>query len=190
MKIQIDVDGVLADFMQGASKVGQSIDPTIPLVDTHTTTDWDHWEGWPKKVVSSVWEHIKAPENLFFYRLKSLISTYEWTELRRLSGPKDEIYFVTSRPGITAKWQTEGWLYDRLERQATVVVTPDKAGFAKLMKPDFSIEDNAKNAAGISQVIGAHRSMLIDRQYNRNLHPMSAQRIGSFKEFLEKVNGS
>lgn len=187
MIIQMDVDGVLADFMKGASEVARSIDPSIPLVDTYTTKDWDHWEGWPQSVVRQTWDYIKDPKNLFFYKLSSLLKRDEWRRLRNLMTPSNQFYFVTSRPGETSKHQTESWLFDRLEIQATVIITPNKAGFAKLMKPDWSIEDNGINAAGISQVCGIKRSCLLDRLYNRSFHPNGSTRISTFTEFLDKI---
>jgi 5' nucleotidase, deoxy (Pyrimidine), cytosolic type C protein (NT5C) len=189
VKIQVDVDGVLADFMLGAYQYARTIDPTVPFVDTLTTKDWDHWEGWQPDTVKAVWAHIKESP-IFFFKLRSLIGKAEWRQLGVYSKPGHELYFVTSRPGVTAKWQTESWIYDQMERQGTVVMTADKAGFAKLIKPDFSIEDNAKNASLIGEVIGANKSFILDRLYNRNLHPQSATRVKTFEQFLERLHES
>lgn len=189
MIIQIDVDGVLADFMGHANKVARKFNPSTPICDTYTTKDWDNWEGWSEETVSHVWKTIKDPQELFFYKVPSLIKRDEWMSLRRLVRNHD-VYFVTSRVGVTAKHQTESWLYDYLEVSASVVVTANKNGFAKILKPDWSVEDNGKNAAAIATHIGKERSCLIDRLYNQNFHPLSFTRLKTVKEFLALVDRS
>lgn len=187
VKLQIDVDGVLADFPLGASKLGQFLDAAVDIVDVHGIGTWQFMEEWGHKVKTEVWTQIKTLP-LFFYGLSSLLTREEWVGLRNIIMERsNEVYFVTSRPGKTAKWQTEAWLYDRLEVSPTVIIASDKGGFARLVKPDWSIEDNAVNAFEIGQVIGPNRSCIIDRLYNRDLHPMSATRVKTFKEFLEKI---
>ena len=187
MIIQFDVDGVLANFMLGASTLGHKYDPSIPIVSCEDTTDWDNWEGWSKEIVAKVWEDIKTLP-LFWFDLKSLITRDDWMSIRRLMIPENDVYFVTSRPGPTAKWQTEGWLYDRLEKMPTVVVTSNKGGFAKLVGTQWAIEDNPKNAYEIGRVIGPNKSFILDRPYNRNLHEMSATRIYKIDDFFSRLH--
>ena len=187
MIIQFDVDGILAEFMGHANKIARKFDPNTPVVDTHTTTDWDNWEGWSQETIDHVWAKVKDPKELFFYTMPSLLKRDEWTTMRRLVRNND-VYFVTSRPGVTAKSQTEAWLYDRLECPGTVIITADKAGFAKLLKPDWAVEDNGINASRIARYIGVERSCLIDRKYNQMFHPLSFTRLKTMKEFLARVD--
>jgi uncharacterized HAD superfamily protein len=195
VKIQIDVDGVLADFMLSACKLAQHFDPTIPLVDNAHTKDWDNWEGWSREVKSKVWKEIKTLP-YFFCDLTPLVTREEIRMLRSLRKPTNEIYFVTSRPGPTAKWQTEQWIWDHMEFVPTVVITEKKAEFAKLIKPDWSIEDHAKNAHEIGEVIGPNRSYIIDRLYNQKFitttgytRSPDATRVKTLKEFFNDIMG-
>lgn len=186
MKIQMDVDGVLADFNAGFYRLAQGYDPGIQVVLNNDQKDWHTWEGISKEIQEKCWSEIKS-DPLFWYRLPSLATREEFRMLRNLMIPSNEIYFVTSRPGETSKWQTEAWLFDRLEMQATVIVTAEKGGFAKLIEPDWSLEDRDMNAYKIGREIGANRSFIIDRPYNRSLHHMSARRVKTVKEFLQAI---
>lgn len=187
MKIQIDVDGVLADFLKGATDLAKTLDPTIIPFDTLTATHWDQWKSWPEDTKRKMWKEIKLRPS-FFCDLPSLISQEEMVGLKLLRKPGNELYFVTSRPGESSKWQTEQWIWDRMGFMPTVVMTRDKGGFARLIKTDFSIEDNADNAIEIGQVIGPSRSFIIHRLYNQHMNPIFATRVKTFKEFLGRVN--
>lgn len=185
MKIQFDVDGVLADFMIGASKLAQKYDPSVPLISCTETKDWNNWEGWSEDIKAKIWQDIKTLP-YFFCDLPLLITRDEVNMIRRLSRGND-LYFVTSRPSPTAKWQTEQWGWEHFEFIPTVIVTKHKSDFSRVIKPDFSIEDNADNARLISEVIGPNRSYILDRLYNRHLHLTGATRVKTVKEFLEHV---
>jgi hypothetical protein len=71
--------------------------------------------------------------------------------------------------------------------QPQVVVTTNKSGFASLAAIDASLEDNGENASKIGQAIGYHKSYLISRLYNSQPHRTGALRVGSVKEWLEKI---
>lgn len=186
MKIQIDVDGVLADFLWGAYTIAHSFDSSVVIKSTIESKDWNNWDGLDRSIINKVWEEIKT-RPYFFCDLKPLITPEEMRMLSRLHVSGNEIYFVTARPGKTSKWQTEQWLWDKLNVSATVIMTPDKAGFSKLIHPDWSIEDNAMNAYKIGLNIGPTHSFILDRLYNKELHCMSAKRVGTVKEFLEAI---
>jgi uncharacterized HAD superfamily protein len=120
-----------------------------------------------------------AHENMFdvFFRINQLNYNHE-------------IYFVTNRPTIEAKQQTENWFINNGICNPTVVITKKKGDFAKAVGVDFSIEDKPENAWCVAWLSPNTKSYLINRSYNQvegNIGSSKVIRIDSVGEYLDAI---
>jgi len=188
LNIQIDVDGVLADFVKGFYDTARYYIPDLPMVTTYDQQDWHNWVGIPENIQNIVWKEIKESK-VWWYKLDPLPTLKERNTLSQLDYTDGlNMYFVTSRPGDYAKFLTERWIrtYIPIEHP-TVIVAKHKAAISKVLYIDYSIEDNGQNAESIGLTM-KHRehSYLIDRPYNTRL-PWQVTRVKTIGEFLEKI---
>lgn len=188
MRIGIDVDGVLADFNSAYIKLLKALPGQNLFPEPYTPDTWYYPEklGYSKAQIDSVWADIKV--NPYFWRDlepyndddgSTADTIREWMS-------KHDVYFITARPGVSAKRQTEHWLQAYLEPLSyptpTVLVTSDKAGACEILSLDHYIDDRRSNivdcatfcvheATGVPTV----SLYLLDRQWNqdaRHHHPI------------------
>ena len=186
VNIQIDVDGVLADFVKGFYDSARYYIPDLPQRNEFNQSSWD-FEEIPDKIQNVVWKEIRESK-VWWYELDPIPSPEERHLLSNLDYRDGiNLYFVTARPGNYAKFLTERWIRTHCHLEhPTVIVAKNKAAIAKLLSIDYSIEDKGRNAEEIALVMRRpENSFLMDRQYNRL--PYRATRVKSFGEFLEKI---
>lgn len=154
MIIGCDIDGVLADFntsfiQRVINVTGRDLFPVRPF-DIPCWNYPQHY-GYSEAEVSSVWESIKA-DGMFWEQLPAYegtaaaIQTLE--ERRRVHG--DDIYFVTARPGIAAKGQTERWLMSHGVYHPTVIISNQKGNVCEALKIEAYIDDRWENALDVA----------------------------------------
>ncbi len=188
MRVGIDVDGVLADFnpvyINTVIKVtGRDLFPPRPF----EIRTWDYPEsyGYTKEEITAVWKAITA-DRWFWQDLPE----YDTTErdilhLAQLMCDKaNDFYFITSRPGLEAKRQTEAWLTNRFDRYAlayprftpTVLISSAKGMCASALKLDRYIDDRDVNVCDVKEATFSYttlgptcRAYLLDRSWNQNL---------------------
>lgn len=151
MRIGIDVDGVLADF--NSAYIARCIEVTG--VDLFPPRPFDIWTwnypesyGYTKAQVSAVWESIKQDE-LFWVSLEPYPGAVEfgWT-LQAMS--EEDLYFITSRPGVNAKVQTEAWLMAVLDiEHPTVLISSEKGLCAKALNLTHYVDDRTENLQSV-----------------------------------------
>jgi len=167
MRIGIDVDGVLADFNERFIErtidvTGTDLFPPRPF-DIPTWNYPEHY-GYDHNQVSAVWESIKADREFWFG-----LSPYGWTRefLRRLR-EDDDVYFITNRPGLLTKTQTEDWL--RLYEGPvlpTVLVSSMKGFCARALDLDAYIDDRDVNVVDVRIVSPKTRTFILGQPWNR-----------------------
>lgn len=183
MKLGIDIDGVLADFMKPAKDIAEAV--TGKLI-YEPALDWD-WTNWhiTDLQMDRIWEIIKDTSNF-------------WMLLTRLPGvnPSDLIaldqhhtlYFITTRvptKGLTVEKQSAYWLSHSLGlTHPTVLVSKHKDQLAKALKLDAMIDDKPENLAGIAQASPTTQLYLMDQSYNQ--HEKRFERVNTFEEFAKK----
>ena len=117
MRLGIDIDGVLADFNAGyiercISVCEKDLFPPRPF----DIPIWNYPElfGYTNEEVAKVWRSIETDKN-FWLNLEPYWDAMTILErLRHLDDAGHDLYFITSRLGVMAKKQTEGWIYIKL----------------------------------------------------------------------------
>jgi len=191
MRLGIDVDGVLANFNAAyidlcVQVTGKDLFPPRPF-DT-LTWNYPKTYGYTQDDTTAVWNSIKS--NPVFWET---LAPYEDTEesLRLLgarSRSTDDVYYVTSRPGINAKRQTETWLRKNgLQDRPTVLICTPKGLMARALDLDAYIDDRWENAQEVA--VTKAKSFLLTRSWNiqPDAEVYGITRVGAVKQFLELI---
>jgi len=102
---------------------------------------------------------------------------------------KDDVYFITSRPGIDAKIQTEDWLYNAGYPHATVLISSAKGLCAQALKLDVYIDDRWENCVDVATTSLKTKVFLLDRPWNRGNNPdaFNIVVVDSATDFLNRL---
>ncbi len=180
--ILFDIDGVLADFVEGFTKIEREITGLGTVVRTVNCESWDSLKS------PEVWKRI-AEERGFWGRLTPLVGPSVFQQINDLC-MDNHVVFATSRfvgtPG--PQYQTSAWLQRVGISRPNVVLSRSKSVIAVGVKADFSIEDKLDNAIAIEGESGTI-SYLLDRPYNRGFDPIGVRRVSTVSEFLREVEG-
>ena len=186
MVIMFDVDGCLADFIQGYNKMALTIPRQYAVRPLNEGSRWGDYND----VV--VWDHIKRSRTFFFElpSMQEFITKPElWMRIAKLEQDND-VYFVTSRQGVHVKRQTQDWLTRRGVYDPSVIITPDKGETARVIKADFAIDDKAGNAMFIKYQRQKCESFILDKPYNQwdpTMVGTKVRRIFSVEEYINAV---
>jgi hypothetical protein len=176
MRIGLDVDGVLADFIKPYQQLhvmitgrdtfvaGDNVDPPV--------WDWPALRGYTKDETSLVWEHIKASKDFWRWMLPMNSNT---TMLRNQYVDivnAHDLYFITTRVGVNAKHQTEKWLgkwvccFDTTTPTVLLAGYRQKGALAKGLGLDCYLDDNYGNCEDVVRESPTTRTYLLEHCYN------------------------
>ena len=182
-----DMDGVLADFDFGFTTLAHRMYGT-PLSSTIVKKEWSFRNTLTNKEQFAVWDVLKNTPQ-WWTSLDPLVSTNTFARINSLC-KHNEVYFITNRrhditaPGI----QTQAWLImNGITFNPRVIVTKDKGEACKIMKIDYSLEDNWGNACAIHWM-SQTKSYLIERRYNSaswGIIPEGITRVQTVLDFLD-----
>lgn len=193
MKLVIDVDGVLADFVLGITKKMSEMNSNVKPFPTSEQKSWDFRELPPGLLKEAFAE--AAVDNAYSFNadLESLITEEEARRLTRLS-LDHEVYFATNRPGGMEALRGTKRFLDRIGMiHPNVVITAKKGEFAAAIGATHLIDDKAGNAVYAKYHSPSTEVFLIDRPYNRfdqTVVGTKVNRIMTFSEFLDAVEKS
>ena len=137
-----DIDGVLANFNAGVDLIMR--DRNVQRYGHPKNCPTWHWM--PPEEEAELWRRVDASDN-FWFNLPTL------PEAEDIGGflVRTNVLFATSRKPVgTVERQTMGWLYcDGLV--GSVVFRSDKARLARMLRPEFVIEDNPDTMLAIAK---------------------------------------
>lgn len=183
------MDGVVADFnLSYRDLIMRLTDLKLPEIsDTYPDT-WYYCRaaGVTKEQEKLIWGTI-ANSKTFWLDLKPYKNAS--TFLYWLStGFRGDAYFITQRPGATAKWQTEKWLKRHgYLGTPTVLVSGDKGLICKALKVDYYVDDKTENCANVLETSANTLVYMIDRAYNQPLDALTGR--GTLEGFRKLVEG-
>jgi len=189
--IQLDMDGVLADFSLAFTTLANEIYGT-PIVSDTEQTDWSFRFHLTPEQQDQLWTVLKNRPR-WWQSLEPLVDKWTLNRIQNLSLEYD-IYFVTNRfsdrtpPGV----QTVHWLNAHGIINPRVILSKHKGEMARLLGTTHSLEDNWDNAGYIYCIADNPqvKSYLLNRPYNRGLRGQIKEkiiRVDSVNEFLTIV---
>lgn len=200
MKLAIDIDGCLADFNTGYGELliqatGENKFPPTWKQDlaagTYPTTwFWDREAGYTKEQEALVWQKYIQKQGIFWESLGAYPDAAETVRmLNRLMKLGHDIYYVTNRFGLKAKYQTEKWLYGLGMDYPTVILSENKGPLLESLGADFFVDDKLSTIETVAAQYGAtQKKMAIylkDAPYNREGRTNSYKVVSSVKEALK-----
>lgn len=190
MRVVLDVDGVLADFILGFTTLANQMFGS-PVYTTLEQKTWDAFDGLTNEQHTRVLE-ATAQSRTFWQDLPAIASPAELARLAA-AAPGHDFYFVTSRIGTGVKAQTETWLRRHGFSTPTVILSDAKGEIAKAVRADALLDDKAGNAVFTQYYSRATTVYLIDRPYNRFDPAVLGSkiiRVRDLNEFLDRIDSA
>jgi len=201
-KISIDVDGVIADFVSGFTKIANRRYPNL-FPPGYVQRRW-HFEandvGCTKEMVDQVWADIQREPH--FWLNLSLYNSKEAIALKNFLAEnygKVDVYYVTSRVpsgGNSVLWQTQAWLKDfhLFSDSCSVIVKPQgvrKEEIYEAVGIGWSVDDYIENIP-IDLTATEHKGYLIKRPWNAEhwegeYKSENLLTVDSMEDYLNKV---
>lgn len=189
MRLGIDIDGVLANFTQGYADVIRKVSGrdllTPEMIASPPSWNWDRDAGYTKEEESAAWKFVgESPD--FWYNLPELPGLQDIMEADPFTN--HDVYFITARPGVHVKRQTEDWLDSMGILFPTVLVSDNKGPLAVGLKLDVLIDDRDKNIIEVSQASPTTQCYILDYPYNRHvMETYNIHRVYSVKQAMQEV---
>ncbi len=195
MRIGIDIDGVLADFntayIQRVIDVcGEDLFPPRPF----EIPCWEYPQhfGYSNESIKAVWAIIKA-DATFWERLPAYSYTGEALfYLRKCIVRGDDVYFITDRPGVDAKGQTERWLkqFDVSEKSVshpTVLISAKKGWIARGLGLHVYIDDKVENCEQVVTESPETLTLMLTQGWNKGRDVAGVERVEIVVGFADRL---
>jgi hypothetical protein len=190
----LDIDGVLADFNRDYRRKLIEVSGRSLIPEGEVPPCWQYAPayGYTKEEDSRAWASIKADTtfwaNLSEYRgaAKFLWALDVEATIADYAG-KPEIYFITTRPGLDVKVQTEEWLGGHGVDTPTVLISRgDKGLLAKGLGLTHFIDDRPENCYSVKEHSPDTAVFLLSWRYNEAAHEECRKRgISIFRDHDE-----
>lgn len=171
--IGFDLDGVLANFHFGFSKIANRLfgSPIVEDINDVKAYRWEDW-GYPidKKQHNKVWREIDDNVRGFWFGLTPLVDNSIFHRMKDMESNGHNFFFITSRKntaGHTALDQTKAWV-ERWTSLKSFSVIPShrKGGILDRAEIDYFIDDLPENIIEASIEAPKCKSFLLVRPYN------------------------
>ena len=169
----MDVDGILANFHFGFSKVANDLfgSPIVKDINEVKAYRWEDW-GYPldKKQHNKVWREIDSKINNFWLDLEPLVENAIFKRMKDLEKGNHNFFFITSRKntaGKSALSQTKDWIESCTAlKNFSVIPSHRKGGILDRAEIDYFIDDLPENVIEAAIEAPKCKSFLLVRPYN------------------------
>lgn len=189
MRIGIDLDDVLADFISEFAEIAHDIygrpQPEVKPVDW----EWSNF-GLSKEEQGKVWERIVGTFN--FWEKLSVEPGAMRISMTRLTEDNHDLVFITARAktaGYTVQEQSARWLNRCFGLSyPTVIVDNNKGPIAAALQLDYFVDDRPKNCIEIKNAVPDCKVFLKNSSHNVAYeNPEWMPRVANFDEFVNLV---
>lgn len=175
MRVGFDIDGVLANFAKTYQNLvvkttGRDLFQPGDA-ENPPCWDWPEYRGYTTEEMKAVWAALRR-DDAFWLNLEPFEDNVSsLRQMLRELERKHEVYFVTSRSGMSPKRQSKVWLYERLHYfeiggEPTVLISGEKGEVAHALKLDAYVDDNFDNTRDVVAKSPNTRTYLLNRSYN------------------------
>lgn len=192
MKVGFDIDGVFAQFIPEYAHLAIQMDgrDLFEPEDKVNPPCWHFPEhrGYSAETMKAVWKDIASSVTVWNY-----LKPYEENVAALAScihdiEQKHDVYFITDRPGATAKRQTESWIkrhldYNGVYVRPTVILCKPKGAASQALSLDVYLDDNLDNVLDVQKCNANTRVYLLNKNYNQG-DCEKAVRVNSVQEML------
>lgn len=165
-RLGIDLDGVVSDFnaayreafvaLTGEDKFNGEVEPPCWEYATHY--------GYTIEQDRAVWHYI-THDGDFWRRLAPYPGADDF--LWWLDTVADEVYFITTRPGLRVKEQSEEWLMAHgCDRPTVLIARGEKGMLATGLQLTHFLDDRPENCLSVAEQSGDTRVYLLEQRYN------------------------
>lgn len=171
MKLGFDIDGVLADFVRSYNEaIKQETGILIPDTSDSYPDVWfyERAAGVTPAQEQKIWKRITASKS-FWAELHPYPEVPEiMSKLNELRWDGHDIYFITTRRGEQAKYQTEKWLALLGMYAPSVILSSKKGLVAAGIGLDAMLDDRPENLIEVKNESPDTQVFILDRPYNRS----------------------
>ncbi|MEI6528620.1 MAG: HAD hydrolase-like protein [bacterium] len=192
MKIAIDLDEVLGDFMSALLEYfNHTYDQNLEYQNVFSYNFWEVWGGSRDGAIQMVYDFHKTD---YFANIKPIPGARE--ALQTLKGLDHDLYIVTSRQndviGPTKDWVQKNFpnifsdifFTNHFSRDGSVPKT--KADICNSLGIQMLVEDSLTYSKEC--IYPGRKIFLIDRPWNQDKNlPSEIQRVYSWKEIIKKI---
>lgn len=184
--ILFDVDGVLADFVLGFTKL---LTPN-PFGTRENTCAWNFKDTFSIIDIESAWRIVEKSID-WWTTLNRLTSLDTFERINRLHD-YHTVVFGTHRKGTpSAQGQTHVWLQAQGIENPNVICTKYKGEAAKVIQAHYAIDDKPENCMAIKWMTDdtkvPTKTYILDSLTNRVTLPKAIRRVQTVDEFLDDV---
>ena len=186
MIIAVDMDGILSkfdgSFLTKLREAGFTGDVDLHNPEWPAMWNWDLAAGATQEQIDRAWNLLKASPTFWLLLSPTATALEDTALLRNTQWDGHDLYFITNRVGVDAKWQTERWLHRYGIEPATVILSKEKGLVTRAIKADAYIDDKPSNLEGHDPATTLY---LFDRPFNRGVSMGAGmKRVRSVKEML------
>lgn len=183
MRLGIDLDGVLADFVTAFREVGEDMLGRELL----TPSEWNLTSmGISQEELDAIWRKASSIQNFWAVldRLPGTDRMGDWLNLQH------DVYFITARKetaGYPVHVQSAIWLASEFDIQfPRVILAKEKGPVARGLKLDAYIDDCVELCEEVARDAPGCKVYLKSTDYNKS-YSGPIERVKSFDQFISKA---
>lgn len=165
--VGVDLDGVLANFNAAYRRKLIAVTGRDLIPEGEEPPVWDYacpYYGYTRDEDKATWAAIIA-DPYFWFGLEAMPDAYGFLAD---VGHMDEVYFMTTRPGLDVKGQSEHWLFDSGANDGPTVLIcrGEKGHLARGLGLTHFIDDKPENCLSVATISPATAVYLLACKYN------------------------